>query len=69
MTKSTALIDKTPTPTTATLALQSAKTANAIDKIQDRNLNSQIENNCIAPKKTLIVSVNCHVRGRRKPLQ
>jgi hypothetical protein len=68
MTKSITLIDKAHKLTTAASALQLAEAVDIIDTAQDRH-HPQIENNCIAPKNTLTVSVSCRVRGRRKPLQ
>jgi hypothetical protein len=69
MAKSIVLIDKTQPQTTVSPVLQVGEVVAETEKQQDSDCKEQVAYNRIAPKKTFTVSVNCNIRGRRKPVQ
>jgi hypothetical protein len=69
MPKSTILIDKTQPKATVSPSLQVGEVVDETEKHQDSDYEEQVAYNRIDPKKTFTVSVNCNMRGRRKPIQ
>jgi hypothetical protein len=69
MAKFILLIDKSQPKTTVSPIIQVGEVVIETEKQQDSDCKEQVAYNRIAPKKTFTVSVNCNIRGRRKPVQ